>query len=271
MAVQTDTVKQPSKEQLRSYVEKYLIKQPAGEKSGYWHDPDGWYDLNYSALDELSLEERAEVCATMFGCDNGSITYSDEKTKTYIELLGGVYWANMSELVRYSSRNISDIALYMKAFAKYIICDQNYDIDYYLQMIADRYVNAIVYDSCEATGHSYYPNDFLLRDYNQVLDTFSLLDGKILSGSKRCVLLAERTHTIKVGKDYEKHTISVYLVTKPGRIKYSSLNSTTGKEETYKTTILKEEELDKDAIVMNPNTLEALLNGLTAKKFKETK
>ena len=43
------------------------------------------------------------------------------------------------------------------------------------------------------------------------------------------------------------------------------------KKETYKITVLKEEELDKDAIVMNPNTLEALLTGLVAKGFKEIK
>ena len=43
------------------------------------------------------------------------------------------------------------------------------------------------------------------------------------------------------------------------------------KKETYKITVLKEEELDKDAIVMNPNTLEALLAGLVAKGFKEIK
>jgi len=43
------------------------------------------------------------------------------------------------------------------------------------------------------------------------------------------------------------------------------------KKETYIITVLKEEELDKDAIVMNPNTLEALLAGLVAKGFKEIK
>ena len=43
------------------------------------------------------------------------------------------------------------------------------------------------------------------------------------------------------------------------------------KKETYKITVFKEEELDKDAIVMNPNTLEALLAGLADKGFKEVK
>lgn len=43
------------------------------------------------------------------------------------------------------------------------------------------------------------------------------------------------------------------------------------KKETYKITVLKEEELDKDAVVMNPNTLEALLAGLVDKGFKEIK
>ena len=41
------------------------------------------------------------------------------------------------------------------------------------------------------------------------------------------------------------------------------------KKETYKIAVLKEEELDNDAVVMNPNTLEALLAGLVAKGFKE--
>ena len=31
------------------------------------------------------------------------------------------------------------------------------------------------------------------------------------------------------------------------------------KKETYKITVLKEEEIDNDAVVMNPNTLEALI------------
>ena len=43
------------------------------------------------------------------------------------------------------------------------------------------------------------------------------------------------------------------------------------KKETYKITVLKEEELDEDAVVMNPNTLEALLAGLVDKGFKEIK
>ncbi len=43
------------------------------------------------------------------------------------------------------------------------------------------------------------------------------------------------------------------------------------KKETYKITVLKEEELDKDAVAMNPNILEALLAGLFDKGFKEIK
>lgn len=43
------------------------------------------------------------------------------------------------------------------------------------------------------------------------------------------------------------------------------------KKETYKITVLKEEELDKDSVVVNLNILEALLAGLAAKGFKEIK
>ena len=43
------------------------------------------------------------------------------------------------------------------------------------------------------------------------------------------------------------------------------------KKETYKITVLKEEEIDNDAVIMNPNVLEALLAGLEAKGFKEIK
>ncbi|MBP5305640.1 MAG: hypothetical protein J6Z02_07290 [Lachnospiraceae bacterium] len=214
-------MKLPSDKVLASYVKKYVVK----EKSTY----DGGktyfdvYSMNTEALEALPLKERAKIAATMSNCSWGTLSSSKKKTSKYINELGRGFSST-----NYDYIDVSEAPSFFAEYAKNLNVD-NWDT---MEDRLFRFTSQFYYYFQKK--NDVYVKDYYLEKYDQVLDTITIIDGKIESGAKNCKLLTKETRYLKVNGRYGNHKVNVYLVTKPGTIKYKSVNAKNGKTKTYK-------------------------------------
>ena len=182
-----------------------------------------YYHLNYEMISLLPVEAKAMIVAEMYNCYNGRVTSDDKDISKYIGIL--------SEAYKFSGHNfdfleLSEAGEFFKFVYEYLIPGKSRDKKDDLIDLIDKYLIRLEVDYD-------YPDENL-DNYKQVLDTFTVIDGKITSGSNKCSLISKKKQSVKIGSKYEDHNVSVYLVTEPGTIKYTSLDKSTGKSKNYK-------------------------------------
>lgn len=218
-------MKLPSQKTLENYVKKYVVTRVL---EAYPEDDPMRYDyvMNTEALAKLSTDEKAKVVATMQNCYNGSFTSKNAKTSQYISKLSDAF-----SRYQFSFFKKSEAVNYFKAYSNYLNAYSESEKVYLLENYIQSYIAAYKHSYVA----SYYYGDYALDTYNQVLDMFTVIDGKLTSGAKKCMLVSEEDRNIKVGSKYGKHHVKVYMVTAPVTVKYTSLDPSTGKSKNYKT------------------------------------
>ena len=181
------------------------------------------YSMNTEALAALHVKEKAKVAATMYNSQWNTLSSKKEKTAMYLLKLGLAF-----NPYNYDYLDSSEAISFFSEFAKNLNVRDWETIEDFLGRCTRMYCYYLENKS------DAYARDFYLDNYNQVLDTITVVDGKIESGSKYCKLIFKGNRSMQVGSRYGNHKVSVYLVTKPGTIKYKSVNTKNGKTKTYK-------------------------------------
>lgn len=231
-------MKLPSKKVLAAYSKKYTLDN---DDNYYYSNGNKIMcpDMNIEALAKLSVADRAKVVATMYNCMIGSFTSENEEVSKYIDRLGNTFEFYESEFI-----DIAEAGEYFKSFAGYMNSVRWYEKESQLKAYIEDYVSRCFYNIT-----NWYGFDGCLDSHNQVLDTFTVIDGKLVSGSKKCVLICEEDRGIRVNSKYGMHHVAVYMVTGEGTIKYKSLDEKTGKSKTYKTKYISlASAIDKDIV-----------------------
>jgi hypothetical protein len=220
-------MKLPSDKVLASYVKKYVVEE------------NRFYSMNIEALKALPVKEKAKVVATMCNCCRGTFSSSKKKTNKYINKLGRAFG---------NTQTYSYLSAY-EAPSFFYMLSKNLNIRDYEYI--DEQIGGLIVDYImryEEEGDVDI-NDFALDKYDQVLDIIKIIDGKIESGAGCCKLLTKANRYDFVKDNYERHNVSVYLVTKPGTVKYKSVDDESGKKKTFKKKYISlEAAIDKEAL-----------------------
>jgi hypothetical protein len=214
-------MKLPSDKVLASYVKKYVIEDKSTYDGGKTYFDV--YSMNTEALAALPVKERAKVVATMVNCNWGTLSSSKKKTNKYLSKLRKTTGSTVYDYIE-----PSEAPAFFTEFAKNLNVGEWNTIE---DMLAG-FTHSFYY--YYQRKNDVYPKDCYLEKYDQVLDTLTIIDGKIESGAGCCKLLLKENRYVRVNNRFGTHKVSVYLITKPGTVKYRSLSEKNGKTKTYK-------------------------------------
>lgn len=185
-----------------------------------------YYHLNTEALSVLPAESKGMFFAEMYNCYNGRVTSDDKDIAKYIEIFSEAY-KDLFYGYKFNFLPVSEAGEFFKAFCDHMIPGKSQDKKDDLIVLINKYLISL------ETDYEYLDEN-LSDYYKQVLDTITVIDGKITSGSDKCILISRKKQSVKIRSKYEDHNVAVYLVTKPGTIKYTSIDKSTGKSKNYK-------------------------------------
>lgn len=231
-------MKLPSKATLRSYVNKYTID---GKKDYYDQKANQWKEtteknINEDLFKKADTGTKAKVFATMMNCANDNVYFvsSNKTVKKYIRQLAEAYNNSHYFLYKYiEPAEAADFFLYLAGYIN--VPDKKEDtVERILTELIEYYTDRTI-EACNSRRQYYdYEPDYYLRSAYNVLDIFFVTDGKINQGAKYCKLLGENRISYRRQGKTVSGTRKIYLVTKPGTIKYTSYDTSTGKKTTTK-------------------------------------
>ncbi len=237
------------KDELAELVERCFVSNESYGRTSY--------RFNNEMISLLHTEDKAKIFAEAYNCYNGRVTSEDKDISKYIGIFSDAY-QYFYYGKKYEFLKTSEAGEFFNAVCDYLTPAKSQDKKDDLIYLIDSYLARL--------GHDKEYLDEHLENYKQVLDIITIIDGKITSGSNKCTLISKKKQSVKIGSKYEDHNVAFYLVTKPGTIKYSSIDGSTGQLKKYKKKFISlTSAIDKE-LVKTHFSDKQLKNLLTVKK-----